>query len=213
MRANPSSSRSRVAASVAAVVVIAVVATVGAIGAPAVADPAAAASANLARSMQRLLGISRTAKQRSLQAIRIARSAEKQVGPAGPPGGRGPAGERGEPGLQGPPSPPGVIGLEVVAARSQAGSDELRSVAAECPDGKRVFGGGAFVDGDADGDASQVQDHISIDASGPLEFIDYARFEEPQELSESRWVASAHEHTETAETWALEVYAICGAAS
>jgi len=197
-------------------------------GVPAVAQPIATTSAGIAKRVKKALRLGGAANKRSVKAIQIARNTQKQpgpqgipgpVGPPGPKGGKGEKGdlgEKGEKGDQGIQGLPGVSGLEVVANRGVEGAGDFRELAVECPGGKRVFGGGAFIYGDPDGDAIQVQDHISLDLSGPLApplEIPKMENEGAQTTSDDHWMARAHEHTATSEPWALEVYAICGNAT
>lgn len=68
-------------------------------------------------------------------------------GPQGPPGLPGPPGQPGRQGDPGPPGPAGVSGLERVAVMSEINSDNVKEVAADCPAGKSVTGGGYFIGG------------------------------------------------------------------
>lgn len=117
------------------------------------------------------------------RALQIARSTSKQPGPAGAQGAKGDAGPQG---------PPGVSGLVIVEAATALNSTDTKEEGVSCPAGKRVFGGGATVEGS--GFTS-----VAIDLTQPD--------------SDSSWLAAAHEHDATAETWELQVYAICGNAS
>jgi hypothetical protein len=76
------------------------------------------------------------------------------IGPDGPAGPAGPAGSQGVPGatgpagIQGPAGPqgvPGVSGYQIVTATNSAalGGGKLLSARAQCPNGMKVFGGGA----------------------------------------------------------------------
>ena len=60
----------------------------------------------------------------------------------------GPAGPKGDTGAQGPAGPqgvPGVSGYQIVTATNSAalGGGKLLSARAQCPNGMKVFGGGA----------------------------------------------------------------------
>lgn len=203
------------AAALAAVLALATV------GVPAIAQPIAATSASVAKSLKRALRLGKAANKRSARAIQIARRAPGQPGPqgvpgpAGAPGVKGDRGSKGDKGDQGIQGPPGVSGLEVVAKRAQTNSDDSRfvTVTVECPEGKKVFGGGALIYGDPDADATWVGDHISLDLSAPLASLELPKMEGVQNVADDRWMAKAHEHTATAEPWALEAYAVCGNAS
>jgi len=116
-------------------------------------------------------------------AIRIARNTSKQQGP------KGDAGPKGDTGPQGPA---GVSGLEIVEAATPESSSDTKEAEVSCPPGKRVFGGGARVEGPA-------FDSVALDLNGPA--------------SDTGWEAGAHEHTATGGAWELVVYAICGNAS
>lgn len=117
------------------------------------------------------------------QAIQIARTTGKQQGPKGDMGPKGDAGPRG---------PSGVSGFEIVEAATAENSSDTKEEVVSCPAGKRVFGGGASVEGPA-------LSSVAIDLSAPG--------------SNNSWEAGAHEHTATGSSWELVVYAICGNAS
>jgi hypothetical protein len=172
--------------------VLTLVLAVAIAGVPAVAQPIATTSANLAKAVKKAFKLSNAASKRSARAVRIAREAEKQVGPQGipgPVGSPGPKGERGEKGEKGVQGTPGVSGLEVVAERGADSAADARELTAQCPAGKKVFGG--------------------------LESLELPKMESEgtQNVSDDHWMARAHEHTPTEEPWALEVYAICGNAT
>ncbi len=94
--------------------------------------------------------------------------AQGLVGPDGQPGPEGPAGQRGPsgpPGPEGPTGPQGsrgpagISGFEMVTARtpnSGFDSDNLKQATAQCPNGKRVVGTGASIEGDAEDLAGRV---------------------------------------------------------
>lgn len=68
--------------------------------------------------------------------------------PAGAKGDKGDKGEKGAKGEPGLPGAPGLSGYQVVQATSGPLSTSVyTSVTATCPGGKRVLGGGAFVNG------------------------------------------------------------------
>ena len=75
------------------------------------------------------------------------------TGIPGPPGSRGaigPQGPEGPPGPHGERGPAGISGFEVVTARMPANgfnSESPKQVTAQCPNGKRVIGTGATIEG------------------------------------------------------------------
>lgn len=80
-------------------------------------------------------------------------------GPPGPEGQTGPRGPAGPPGAEGPPGPQGargpagISGFETVTARTPGdgfNSDGQKRATAQCPNGKRVIGTGATLEGDQD---------------------------------------------------------------
>lgn len=82
--------------------------------------------------------------------------AEGPQGPAGPAGAdgargpTGPAGPAGPVGPSGPRGPAGISGFEIAVGRAPASgfnSDDSKQATAQCPDGKRVIGTGATVEG------------------------------------------------------------------
>jgi hypothetical protein len=85
-----------------------------------------------------------------------------------------------------------VSGLVIVEAATSESSADTKEEEVSCPAGKRVFGGGARVEGPAFAS-------VAIDLNGPG--------------SDTSWEAGAHEHTATGSGWELVVYAICGNAS
>jgi collagen triple helix repeat protein len=96
------------------------------------------------------------------------------TGPEGPQGEQGPPGETGPPGPQGEQGPPGpagsVTGYEVVQDEAGDESTPLPSVAfVNCPAGKKVLGGGAFVADENSGatsDAALTSSRPSSDNAG-----------------------------------------------
>lgn len=63
-------------------------------------------------------------------------------GPPGPQGPTGPEGETGPPGPEGATGPAGPLGLERIQADSPFNFVATKEVAAVCPEGKKVIGGG-----------------------------------------------------------------------
>jgi hypothetical protein len=88
-----------------------------------------------------------------------------------------------------------VKGISYVTATSVSNADDLpKSVAAECPSGKQVTGGGARVVGGAD------VEFVAITESAPTA---------NPESKRSGWAATAREITGEATDWAVEAYAVC----
>ena len=93
-------------------------------------------------------------------------------GPPGPEGETGPRGPAGPPGPEGPPGPQGergpagISGFEMVTARVPGdgfNSEGAKRVTAQCPNGKRVVGTGASVEGDED-----VAGRVSLQEIAPV---------------------------------------------
>jgi hypothetical protein len=105
--------------------------------------------------------------------------------PAGPQGPQGPEGPQGPGGPQGPA---GLSGLQIVNSYSTLNSASYKFVFANCPAGKKLVGGGAYVVG--------VPKEIGIVASYPI--------------STTSWFASAHELPAVyLPNWRIRAYAIC----
>jgi hypothetical protein len=83
----------------------------------------------------------------------------------------------------------GNLQVEIVTVNGPASSIDTRGDTAPCPAGKVVVGGGADLVGPG-------FKFVSLDRSMP-------------NASGDGWVAGAHEHTATADNWALNVNAIC----
>src|SRR5581483_133965 len=94
------------------------------------------------------------------------------TGPVGPVGPRGPAGPPGSAGPQGPRGAAGMSGFEIVSARTPAvgfNSDNTKRASALCPDGKRLVGTAASVEGENGGDLSgrvALYEIVPIDGRG-----------------------------------------------
>jgi hypothetical protein len=94
----------------------------------------------------------------------------------------------------------GISGLEIVSDESEntTGQLALQRVSVSCPDGKRLLGGGAEIEGDAFND---FDGNIALIESRPFT---------------SGWVATADDMDEpdstTADSYTLLVYAICATA-
>jgi len=107
------------------------------------------------------------------------------VGQAGPQGKTGPQGAKGDTG------PPGITGYEFVHNASAFDSTNQKSALVNCPEGKRVVGGGT--------DVSPFSEPIAVKQNFP--------FEGPPAYG---WFGTAYETTATAGSWSVFVYAICG---
>ena len=136
-------------------------------------------------------------------------------GPAGPTGPTGPQGDAGATGLQGPPGVDGasaavadgsitaaklapgaltIAGLstEIVVAETADDSSSPKNIAAGCPLGKTIVGGGAG-----------AYDGLGIPFDGPVALSFSNAF------IGGSWRARAYETSATAGTWRLTAYAIC----
>ena len=103
----------------------------------------------------------------------------------------GPAGPQGAQGPQGPAGPSGVSGLQVVLAVSGTGSPpNPPSAIAQCPQGKKVIGGGAKAIGDL------IVFQIGLRNSAPTP-------------DGTGWFAQGAEFEPTNDDWFIEAYAIC----
>lgn len=103
-------------------------------------------------------------------------------GPAGPVGPVGPAGPTG------PQGPVGVSGYQLVPGQSDSSSDQPKDVVVECPEGKRVLGGGTSLGG--------TISNVVVAFQGPV--------------GERQYFARAVEVVPgTASNWSLSVNVIC----
>lgn len=161
-------------AAVAAVLIIALVGT-----AIAESGTATVSASKLTKKVNKALA-------KANRAVRISRNTRKKSGPQGPAGVQGPKGDAGAQG------PAGVSGLVIVETSTVLNSANVKEESVECPSGKKVFGGGAAVEGPG-------FDSVAVDLTQPN--------------GDTGWVAAAHEHDATASSWELQVYAICGNAS
>jgi len=109
--------------------------------------------------------------------------------PAGPTGPQGPAGVPGPRGAQGPAGPPGISGMQRFDVLSSSDSTSPKTAIATCPSGKRPVGGGARVIGSGAGVVSIIENFPDSDAV--------------------HWNAKASEVVATAQSWQLQVYALC----
>jgi hypothetical protein len=87
------------------------------------------------------------------------------TGPQGPQGIPGPTGVPGAPGPQGTQGAPGISGYEIVYGDSAFDSATTKIASADCPNGKAVLRGGAFVFpslADPNRDTAPVVLHASV---------------------------------------------------
>jgi hypothetical protein len=103
--------------------------------------------------------------------------------PAGPPGPRGPQG------AQGPVGPTGISGMQRFDVATSSDSTSPKTAVATCPSGKRPVGGGARVIGNGANVVSIIENFPDSDTV--------------------HWNAKASEVVGTAQTWQLQVYALC----
>ena len=104
--------------------------------------------------------------------------------PTGPQGPQGPEGPQGPGGPQGPA---GLSGLQIVTTFTALNSNPFKPMTATCPVGKRVVGGGAYIQG--------ATNQVGIVASYPA--------------SSTTWGASAYELGIYLANWRLVVRAVC----
>ena len=119
-------------------------------------------------------------------------------GPAGSRGPVGPSGPEGPPGPHGERGPAGVSGFEVITARippNGFNSESPKQVTAECPNGKRVIGTGATIEG-TNGDLNGL---VALQEVAPVRRDARGRAIEVAQGSDVRW--------------ALVVFAFCAAES
>ena len=109
----------------------------------------------------------------------------------------GPKGEPGQPGQKGEPGPqgaPGISGYVQVDAFSALDSASPKSAVANCPPGTTVIGGGAFINNGGSNEA------VAVGETGP---------ESGDAAEATSWIGEAFEAIPTAQTWAIDVRAIC----
>jgi hypothetical protein len=113
------------------------------------------------------------------------------VGPTGSVGPTGPIGPQGEPGpqgLQGIQGHAGISGLEIVQVNSGTQDAYRIDVFADCPNGKKVLGGGFQTAG------NNIE--VSVGTNAP-------------NINGSGWVVSMAQNDLTPRLWSIEVWAIC----
>lgn len=85
-----------------------------------------------------------------IAAIILSGCATSQQGAQGPVGSQGPQGERGAIGPSGPNGRqglPGISGYEIVKKEASVGNNQFKILNVECPQGKKVIGGGCRFSG------------------------------------------------------------------
>jgi hypothetical protein len=107
-------------------------------------------------------------------------------GPQGPAGATGPQGPVGKTGLQGPA---GVSGYQVITSTSPTGATSEKAVAANCPAGESVLGGGVAA-------GTTSTDALATQQSYPNN-------------DNTQWFGAANDLAANPSAWALTVYAIC----
>lgn len=100
-----------------------------------------------------------------------------------------PAGPTGPQGAQGPAGTPGISGLQRFDVVTSSSSTSPKTAIATCPSGKRPVGGGARVIGNGANVVSIIENFPDSDTV--------------------HWNAKASEVAATAQTWQLQVYALC----
>ncbi len=121
-------------------------------------------------------------------------------GPQGIAGPQGPQGDVGPQGLQGPAGTSGVTGYEIVRADGASSSAFIQTVAAYCPSGKKVLGGGGTVTFDT-GLSGEVDEGVAIHFSRP--FTDGSAWD----------VQAVMTLSNTISTWHVSAFAICANAA
>lgn len=107
-------------------------------------------------------------------------------GPQGPQGATGPQGPVGRTGLQGPA---GVSGYQVITSTSPTSATSEKAVAANCPAGESILGGGVAA-------GSTSTDPLATQQSYP-------------DNDNTQWFGAANDLAANPSAWTLAVYAIC----
>jgi hypothetical protein len=110
-------------------------------------------------------------------------------GPAGPQGPDGATGPQGPPGATGPQGPAGVSGYQVITSTSSMSATSQKAVAANCPAGQSILGGGAAAE-------TPSADTLTTQQSYPNN-------------NNTQWFGVANDLTANPSAWTLVVYAIC----
>ncbi len=106
----------------------------------------------------------------------------------------GAVGPQGDPGPPGPAGAPGVSGLVLASMDTSVDSSSPKSAQANCPDGKKILGGGAELTTNTAAAPVVVHDSRPVPTG-------------------SGWYASAGETASFASSWALRVWAVCATVS
>lgn len=122
-----------------------------------------------------------------------------QQGPQGIPGPTGPQGPQGDTGATGPQGPAGTSGIsgyEIVRADGVTSAAHIQTVAADCPAGKHVLGGGNYITFDS-GLSYEVNEGVAVHFSGPYN-------------SNTGWdVQAVMTDYNATSSWHLSTFAIC----
>jgi hypothetical protein len=117
------------------------------------------------------------------------------TGPQGPAGKTGPQGPAGATGAQGPAGatgaqgPAGVSGYQVITSTSPTTATSQKAVAADCPAGENVLGGGVL--------------------SGTVSTDTLATQQSYPDNDNTQWFGAANDLAANPSPWTLQVYAIC----
>jgi hypothetical protein len=106
-----------------------------------------------------------------------------------PAGQQGPAGPQGPAGATGPQGPAGVSGYQVITSTSPMSATGQKAVAANCPAGQSVLGGGVAAE-------TPSADTLTTQQSYPNN-------------NNTQWFGVANDLTANPSAWTLVVYAIC----
>ena len=129
-------------------------------------------------------------RNRSLLALdfRLGELPTGTAGPAGPVGPKGADGTRGEQGPKGNPGTPGTTAYEIVNVPSVFDATDVKSADAFCPAGKKLIGGGAYVN----------SNNLPVVLVTSLPRADG-----------TGWIAAAKEYAATTSDWNVHARAIC----
>ena len=115
------------------------------------------------------------------------------TGPAGPAGAAGAEGPAGAAGAQGATGTPGLASVLVTSSDSESSSDTLFEHRTDCPDGKRVLGGGGEVNG-------------GVEGGNPVVVI---RRSYPTTYPQDGWIVQVAEVSPTSSSYSVTVKAVC----
>ena len=117
------------------------------------------------------------------------RAGQLPSGPQGAQGDQGPKGDAGAQGQKGDTGSPGISGLEEVNAVSAFDSNTTKFATAYCPEGKRVIGGGAYVNSGSG--AVAVRTSVPLSGAG------------------AGWAVTAYETADFTGNWNVNARALC----